>query len=119
VKGFCGHGNEPSVFLKCWEFKSSCTTGGFSGSAQLHGSFFFFLGRSETESTVTEATTGLLYQPRVMDDECGTVGGMAARGNRSTRRKPAQVPLCPPQIPYDLARARTQAKTVECRRLTA
>jgi hypothetical protein len=24
------------------------------------------------------------------------------RGNRSTRRKPAPVPLCPPKIPHDL-----------------
>jgi pimeloyl-ACP methyl ester carboxylesterase len=34
-----------------------------------------FSGWSGTESTITEATTGLLYQPRMMDDnECGTVG---------------------------------------------
>jgi hypothetical protein len=30
------------------------------------------------------------------DDECGATGGMLGRGNRSTRRKPAPVPLCPP-----------------------
>jgi hypothetical protein len=24
------------------------------------------------------------------------------RGNRSTQRKPAPVPLCPPRIPHDL-----------------
>jgi hypothetical protein len=37
------------------------------------------------------------------DDECGAVGGMRiGRGNHSTRRKPAPVPLCPPQIPRDL-----------------
>jgi hypothetical protein len=29
-------------------------------------------------------------------------GMMIVRGNRSTRRKPALVPLCPPQIPLDL-----------------
>jgi hypothetical protein len=29
------------------------------------------------------------------------------RGNRSTRRKPAAVPLCPPQIPHELTWART------------
>jgi hypothetical protein len=48
---------------------------------------------------------GLLYQPRMIDDgdECGAVGGMRiGRGNESTRRKPAPVPLCPPQIPHDL-----------------
>jgi hypothetical protein len=32
----------------------------------------------------------------------GEFGGMKMdRGNRSTRRKPAPVPLCPPQIPLD------------------
>jgi hypothetical protein len=37
------------------------------------------------------------------DDECGGVGGMRIyRGNRSTRRKPAPLPFCPPQIPHDL-----------------
>jgi hypothetical protein len=37
------------------------------------------------------------------DDECGAVGGMRiGRGNRSTRKKPAPVSLCPPQIPHDL-----------------
>jgi hypothetical protein len=43
---------------------------------------------------------GQLYQPWLMDDECGTVGGMRiARGIRSTQRKPAPAPLCPPQNP--------------------
>jgi hypothetical protein len=63
---------------------------------------------------------GLLYQPQMIDDECGPVCGMRiGRGNRSTRRKPAPMPLCPPQIPHDLTLARTQAAAVESRRLTA
>jgi hypothetical protein len=68
------------------------------------------VGWSETESTITEATTGLLYQSRVMvnDDECGAVGEMLGRGNRSTQKKPSPVPLCASQIPYDLTRARTR-----------
>jgi hypothetical protein len=35
------------------------------------------------------------------DCEDGDVGGMNGfgRGNRSTRRKPASTPFCPPQIP--------------------
>jgi hypothetical protein len=41
------------------------------------------------------------------------------RGNRSTRRKPAPVPLCPPQIPHDLAWDRTRAVAVGSQRLTA
>jgi hypothetical protein len=40
------------------------------------------------------------------DDECGEVGGMRiGRGNPSIRKKPVQVPLCPPQIPHDLTSA--------------
>jgi hypothetical protein len=51
----------------------------------------------------TAATTGLLYQHRMIDEgDCGEIGGMKiGRGNRSTRRKPAPAPLCPPQIPHD------------------
>jgi hypothetical protein len=40
-------------------------------------------------------------------------------GNRSTRRKPASVPLYPPQIPHDLTRAQTGAAEVGSRRITA
>jgi hypothetical protein len=46
----------------------------------------------------------------------GEFGGMKiSRGNRSTRRKPAPAPLCPPQIPHD----RTRAAAVGSQRLTA
>jgi hypothetical protein len=49
------------------------------------------------------ATTGLLYQPRMIGEgDCGEIGGMKiGRGNRSTRRKLAPSPLRPPQIPHD------------------
>jgi hypothetical protein len=50
----------------------------------------------------TAATTGLLYQLQMIH-----------------RRKPAPVPLCPPQIPHDLTQARTRAAAVGSRRLTA
>jgi hypothetical protein len=33
-------------------------------------------------------------------DDGGTGGMMIGRGNRSTRRKPATVSLCPPQTPH-------------------
>jgi hypothetical protein len=49
------------------------------------------------------------------DDECGAVGVMIVMivsGSRSTRRKPASVPLCPPQIPRGLTRVRTRAAAV-------
>jgi hypothetical protein len=56
----------------------------------------------------------LLYQPRMIDDdERGAVGGMSiGRGNRSTLRKLAPVPLCPPQIPRDLTWVRN--RTAHC-----
>jgi hypothetical protein len=39
----------------------------------------------------------------VVIDEYGAAGGVKiGRGNRSSRRKPASVPFCPPQIPYVL-----------------
>jgi hypothetical protein len=44
---------------------------------------------------------------------------MICRENRSSRRKPAPVPLCPPQIPHDLIQARTQAAAVGSQRLIA
>jgi hypothetical protein len=65
----------------------------------------------------TAATTGLLYQPQMIDDgDCGEIGGMKiGRGNRSTRRKPAPAPLCP----HDQTRVRTRAAAVGSQRLTA
>jgi hypothetical protein len=38
--------------------------------------------------------------PAPGDYDDGGIGGMISRGNRSTRRKPAPVPLCPPQTPH-------------------
>jgi hypothetical protein len=65
-------------------------------------------GWSRIEFSITEITTGLLYQLLMMmmkDDECGAADVMLARGNRSTKRKHVQMPLFPPQIPHDLTRA--------------
>jgi hypothetical protein len=67
---------------------------------------------------VRRTLIGLLYQPRMID-ECRAIGGMRiGRGNRSTRRKPASVPLFPPRIPHDLTWARTRTAAVGSRRLT-
>jgi hypothetical protein len=63
-----------------------------------------------------EATTGRLMMD---DDECGAVSGMLGRGNRSTRKKHAPVPLCPPKLPHDQTRAWTWAAAVGSRQLTA
>jgi hypothetical protein len=53
-------------------------------------------------------------------DECGAVRGMRiGRGDQSTWREPAPVPLCPTQIPHDLTWDGTWAITVGGQRLTA
>jgi hypothetical protein len=62
---------------------------------------------------------GLLYQPRIIDDECGVGGIRIGRGNRSIRRKPAPVSLCPPQTPQELTWSQTRAAALGSRRLTA
>jgi hypothetical protein len=69
----------------------------------------------------TAATSGLLYKPKIIDEgDCGAIGEMKIdRGNRSTRRKPAPAPLCPPQIQHDQTRALTRASAVGSQRLTA
>jgi hypothetical protein len=51
------------------------------------------LGTTATNSPIVPA-------PGDYDD--GEIGGMIGRGNRITRRKPAPLPLCPPQTPYAL-----------------
>jgi hypothetical protein len=58
----------------------------------------------------------IVLAPDDYDD--GEIGGMTGRGNQSTRRKPAPMPLCPPQTPH-AARTRTQATAVGSQRLTA
>jgi hypothetical protein len=69
---------------------------------------------------VLRPLTGLLYQPQIIDvGDCGAICGMnIGREGRCTRREPAPMPLCPPQIPHDQTRARTRAATVESQRVT-
>jgi hypothetical protein len=78
----------------------------FSRSRRPPIFFFIILSGVRLSPLGTAATTGLLYQPQMIDDgDCGAIGGMKiGRGNRSTRRKPAPAPLCPPQIPLDQTR---------------
>jgi hypothetical protein len=64
------------------------------------------------------AATNRPIVPAPADYDDGEIGEMIGRGNRSTRRKPAQVPLCPPQSPH-AARTRTRAAAVGSHRLTA
>jgi hypothetical protein len=82
---------------------------------------FFIINGVGLSPLGTAATSGLLYKPQMIDEgDCGEIGGMRiGRGNRSTRRKPAPAPLCPPQIPHDQTRARTRAAAVGSQQLTA
>jgi hypothetical protein len=56
--------------------------------------------------------------PAPGDYDDGEFGGIIVRGHRSIRRKPAPVPLCPPQTTH-AARTRTRAAAVGNQRLTA
>jgi hypothetical protein len=74
------------------------------------------------ESKLCPLGTSAINWPIVLapsDCEDGEFGGMNGRGNRSTRRKPAPTPLCPPQIPLDQTQDWTRAAAVGSQRLTA
>jgi hypothetical protein len=65
--------------------------------------FLFFLirivgGGIQCPLGTAATNTPIVPAPRDYDD--GEIDGMIGRGNRSTRRKPAPVPLCPPQTPH-------------------
>jgi hypothetical protein len=64
------------------------------------------------------ATTNrrIVLAPGDYDD--GEIGGMIGRGNRSTRRKPAPVQLCPPLTPH-AAWTRIRAAALGSQRLTS
>jgi hypothetical protein len=95
----------------------------FTSSSISSSLVFFFLvslGGVRLSPLGTSATVGLLYQPRMIDADYGAVGGIRNdRGNRSTRKKPAPVPLCSPQIPHNLTWDRTRAAAVGSQQLTA
>jgi hypothetical protein len=62
----------------------------------------------------------MAYVPAPGDYDDGEFCGMKiCRGNRSTRRKPAPAPLCPPQIPLDQTRVWTRSATMGSQWLTA
>jgi hypothetical protein len=59
------------------------------------------------------SATNCPIHPAPGDCEDGEFGGMKiGRENRSTWRKPAPAPICPPQIPLDQTQARTRAPAV-------
>jgi hypothetical protein len=84
--------------------------------------FFFFNWCSRGWNQlgpVGTAATNMPIVPAPGDYDDGEIGGiMIGSGNRSTRRKPAPVPLCPPQNPHAV-RTRTRAAAVGSQRLTA
>jgi hypothetical protein len=63
------------------------------------------------------AVTNRAIVPAPGDYDYGEIGGMIGRGNRSTRRKPAPVSLCPSQAPH-AALTRTRAAAVGSQRLS-
>jgi hypothetical protein len=76
-----------------------------------HEGFFQFLGVGwDWVHLLFLPLFGLLYQPLIIhNDECGAIGGIRiGKGNRRTRRNPAPVLHCSPQIPCYLTWARTQ-----------
>jgi hypothetical protein len=81
----------------------------------LRGNFFLNLHSGRVESKLGPLDTSATHWPIVPapgDCEVGEFGGMNGRGNRSTRRKPAPTPLCPPQIPLDHTRDFLRGKVV-------
>jgi hypothetical protein len=64
------------------------------------------------------AATSRPIVPAPGDYDDGEIGGKIGKGNQSTLRKPAPVPLCTPQTPH-AARTRTRAAAVGSQRLTA
>jgi hypothetical protein len=84
----------------------------------LSGFFFGYIGCGVQLGPLCTAATDRPIVPAPGDYDDGEIGGMIGRGTRSTRRKPAPVPLCPPQTPH-AARTRTRAAAVGSQRLTA
>jgi hypothetical protein len=89
-------------------------------TVNLPYNFFFnsYSGDGVQVGPLGTAATNRPIVPAPGDYDDGEIGGMIGRGNRSTLRKPASVPLCPPQTPH-AARTRTQATAVGSQWLTA
>jgi hypothetical protein len=86
------------------QFSFLCLYSPISGLGRLHETFrFISVTRSRTVGSIPWTGDQLVARPLLTaqgdcDDEVGGMNGFG-RGNRSTRRKPAPTPLCPPQIP--------------------
>jgi hypothetical protein len=84
-----------------------------------HHIFCFNWGKVRLSSLGTSATIWPINQPLMMDDEEWSSRWNDWEGKPKYSEKPATVPLCPPQIPHDLTRARIRATAVGSQRLTA
>jgi hypothetical protein len=84
----------------------------------MKGTLIGIVGGGVQLGPLGTAATNRPIVPAPVDYDDGEIGGMIGRGNRSTRRKLAPVPLCPPQTAH-AARTRTRATTVGSQRLTA
>jgi hypothetical protein len=75
-----------------------------SVKANVHFSLSFFLtgivGGGVQVGPLGTAATNRPIVPAPGDFDDGEIGEMIGRRNWSTRRKPAPVPLCPPQTPH-------------------
>jgi hypothetical protein len=88
----------PHSYLLCYQYDPLPS---YVTSSILHS--VFLIGIEGGEVQLGPLGTAATNRPIVQasgdyDDEIG--GMMAGRGNGSTRRKPAPVPLCPSQIPH-------------------
>jgi hypothetical protein len=69
--------------------------------------------RGEIGHSARRPLLGLLYQPRVMDGDCGAFSGMIiANANASSRKEPAPVPLGSPRMSHGQTLTRTRTATV-------
>jgi hypothetical protein len=93
------------MHLKCAAYVTENIT--FRHCSLVNITFFFLFAYWGVQSKLGPLGTLATYWPIVPAPgycEDGEFGGMNGRGNRSTRRKPALTPLCPPQIPLDQTR---------------
>jgi hypothetical protein len=63
----------------------------------LRNNFFYWNIGGWNLGPLGTAATNRPIVPAPGDYDDGEIGGMIGRGNRSIQRKPAPVPLCPPQ----------------------
>jgi hypothetical protein len=80
--------------------------------------FNWYSGGWSQLSPVGTAATNRPSAPAPSNYDDGEFGGIIGREHRSTLKKPAPVPLCPPQTPHAVW-TRTRAASVGSQRLTA